>query len=133
MYTVLIDGDDENDPVGDTVRAILDGHLFLSRRMAGQAIYPAIDPTLSVSRLLIDLANTEEYRLALHVRELWSEYERIRDLVEVGAYRSGSDPRLDRAIAAYPKLIKFLRQDIGVVSRRDDSLAGLMAIVAGAS
>ncbi len=133
LYTVLIDGDDENDPVGDTVRAILDGHLFLSRRMAGQAVYPAIDPTHSVSRLLIDLAKTEEYRLALHARELWSEYERVRDLVEVGAYRAGADPRLDRAITAYPKLIDFMRQDIGVVVRRDDSLAALMGIVAGAS
>ena len=131
LYTVLIDGDDENDPVGDTVRAILDGHLFLSRRMAGQAIYPAIDPTLSVSRLLIDLANKDEYRLALHARELWSEYERVRDLVEVGAYRAGSDPRLDRAIAAFPKLIQFLRQDIGAVSTRDDSLASLLSIVGG--
>ncbi len=133
LYTVLIDGDDENDPVGDTVRAILDGHLFLSRRMAGQAVYPAIDPTHSVSRLLIDLAKTEEYRLALHARELWSEYERVRDLVEVGAYRAGADPRLDRAITAYPKLIDFMRQDIGVVVRREDSLAALMGIVAGAS
>ena len=107
---MLIDGDDENDPVGDTVRAILDGHLFLSRRLAGRAIYPAIDPTLSVSRLLVDLASQEDYQLAMQARELWSEFERVRDLVEVGAYRAGADPRVDHAIAAQPRLVEFLRQ-----------------------
>lgn len=131
FYTVLIDGDDENDPVGDNVRAILDGHLFLSRRMAGQAIYPAIDPTLSVSRLLIDIAKPEQYRLALQARELWSEYERIRDLVEVGAYRQGTDPKADRAIATFPKLIQFMRQDIGQVATRAEALAALTGIVGG--
>ena len=129
FYTVLIDGDDENDPVGDNVRAILDGHLFLSRRMAGQAIYPAIDPTLSVSRLLIDIVKPEQYRLALQARELWSEYERIRDLVEVGAYRQGTDPKADRAIATFPKLIQFMRQDIGQVATRAEALAALAGIV----
>ena len=132
FYTVLIDGDDENDPVGDNVRAILDGHLFLSRRMAGQAIYPAIDPTLSVSRLLIDLASPQHYRMALQARELWSEFERVRDLVEVGAYRSGTDPRIDRAIATQPKLVEFLRQDIGAVATREAALALLGSIVGAA-
>ena len=132
FYTVLIDGDDENDPVGDNVRAILDGHLFLSRRMAGQAIYPAIDPTLSVSRLLIDLVPPADYKLALQARELWSEYERVRDLVEVGAYRAGADPRVDHAIATFPRLTAFMRQDIGEVATRTASLAGLAkAIGAG--
>ncbi len=133
LYTVLIDGDDENDPVGDAVRAILDGHLFLSRKLAGQAIYPAIDPTLSVSRLLVDLAKADEYRLALKTRELWSEFERVRDLVEVGAYRSGTDPRIDQAITAYPKLLAFLRQEIGEVSGRDEALKALASIVGGAA
>jgi FliI/YscN family ATPase len=131
LYTILIEGDDEHDPVGDTVRAILDGHLFLSRRIAGQAIYPAIDPTLSVSRLLIDLADKPAYRLALRARELWSEYERVRDLVEVGAYRKGADPRVDQAIIAYPRLIDFVRQDIGTVVGRAESLK-LLAQAVGA-
>ena len=129
FYTVLIDGDDENDPVGDNVRAILDGHLFLSRRMAGQAIYPAIDPTLSVSRLLIDLAQKDEYRLALRTRELLSEYERVRDLVEVGAYRQGADPRVDKAIATHRPLLDFLRQDIGETHSREAALALLAGII----
>jgi len=131
LYTVLIEADDENDPVGDTVRAILDGHLFLSRKMAGQAIYPSIDPTLSVSRLLIDLAKPEEYKLAMNARELWSEYERVRDLVEVGAYRQGADPKVDQAIAAYPRIVSFLRQDIGAKATREESLSLLKTAVGG--
>ncbi len=133
FYTVLIEGDDENDPVGDNVRAIIDGHLFLSRRMAGQAIYPAIDPTLSVSRLLIDLASPEEYRLAMSARELWSEYERVRDLVEVGAYRAGADPRVDRAIACRPRLLEFIRQGIGEAHDRTETLGLLQAAIGGAA
>jgi flagellum-specific ATP synthase len=133
LYTILTDGDDENDPVADSVRAILDGHIFLSRRLAGLAVYPAIDPTMSVSRLLIDLADKPSYRLALRAREMWSEYERVRDLVEVGAYRKGADPRVDQAIAAYPKLLEFIKQDIGVVMSRADSLKILLQAVGPAA
>jgi flagellum-specific ATP synthase len=129
LYTVLIEGDDENDPVGDAVRAILDGHLFLSRRLAGQAIYPAIDPLLSISRLLVDLADKPHYRLAMKARELWSEYERVRDLVEVGAYRKGADPRVDQAIAVRPRLLEFVRQDMGQVISRADALKQLAQII----
>ncbi len=132
FYTVLIEGDDENDPVGDAVRAILDGHLFLSRRLAGQAIYPSVDPTLSISRLLIDLASPEEYRLAMRAREMWSEYERVRDLVEVGAYRAGADPKVDRAIAVYPQLITWIRQSIGAGCDRMTAIAQLQQIVGAA-
>jgi flagellum-specific ATP synthase len=133
LYTVLLEGDDENDPVGDAARAILDGHLFLSRRLAGQAIYPAIDPLLSVSRLLVDIADKPAYRLAMRARELWSEYERVRDLVEVGAYRKGADARVDQAIAVRPRLLDFVRQDIGQVVGRDDSLRQLAQILGGAA
>jgi FliI/YscN family ATPase len=129
LYTVLIEGDDENDPVGDAVRAILDGHLFLSRRLAGQAIYPAIDPLLSISRLLVDLADKPHYRLAMKARELWSEYERVRDLVEVGAYRKGADPRVDQAIAVRPRLLEFVRQDMGQVISRAEALKQLTQII----
>jgi FliI/YscN family ATPase len=132
FYSVLIEGDDENDPVGDSVRAILDGHLFLSRRLAGLSIYPAIDPTLSVSRLLVDLASPEEYRLAMRAREMWSEYERVRDLVEVGAYRAGADPKVDKAIAAHPQLLDWIRQSIGAASDRQTAIAQLQQIVGAA-
>jgi len=129
LYTVLVDGDDENDPVADNARAILDGHLFLSRRLAGQAIYPAIDPTMSVSRLAIDLQTPEENRQAAMARELWGEFQRVRDLVEVGAYRSGTDPRIDRAIALQPRLVEFIRQDMGHVVPRAEALATLTSIL----
>ncbi|GDY13988.1 flagellar protein export ATPase FliI [Planctomycetota bacterium] len=129
LYTVLVEGDDENDPVADTVRAILDGHLFLSRKLAGQAIYPAIDPTLSVSRLLQDLATPEEQALVQKARGLWSEYERVRDLVEVGAYRAGTDPRIDQAIAAHPRLSAFVRQDIGFAASRAETMKQLKTAV----
>ncbi|HAT09143.1 MAG TPA: hypothetical protein DCS97_00765, partial [Planctomycetes bacterium] len=129
FYTVLIEGDDENDPVGDAVRAILDGHLFLSRRLAGQAVYPSVDPTLSVSRLLVDLATPPEYQLAMRAREMWSEYERVRDLVEVGAYRAGADPKVDKAISAYPRLKEWIRQAIGEGAERTAALAQLQQIV----
>jgi FliI/YscN family ATPase len=132
FYTVLIEGDDENDPVGDAVRAILDGHLFLSRRLAGQAVYPSVDPTLSVSRLLVDLATPPEYQLAMRAREMWSEYERVRDLVEVGAYRSGADPKVDKAIAAYPRLKEWIRQAIGEGAERTAALAQLQQIAGAA-
>jgi len=132
FYTVLIEGDDENDPIGDSVRAILDGHLFLSRRLAGMAVYPAVDPTLSVSRLLVDLASGPEYQVAMRARELWSEYERIRDLVEVGAYRAGADPRIDRAIVAYPKLVEWVKQGIGASTDRATAIAQLQQITGAA-
>lgn len=129
LYTVLIEGDDEQDPVGDAVRAILDGHIFLSRRLAGQSMYPAIDPTLSVSRLLVDIASPAEYRLASRARELWSEYERVRDLVEVGAYRKGADPRVDQAIAAYPRIREFILQGLNKPCSRAEALTKLTEAV----
>ncbi|TVR44074.1 MAG: FliI/YscN family ATPase [Planctomycetota bacterium] len=125
IYTVLVDGDDESEPVADNVRAILDGHLFLSREMAGRAIYPAIDPTLSVSRLIVDLVSADEYADCLQAREIWGEYQRIRELVEIGAYQRGADPQLDRCLALYPGLVDFIRQPIGTQQGRASSVATL--------
>ncbi len=133
IYTVLMDGDDENDPVVDNARAILDGHVFLSRALAGRAIYPCVDPMLSVSRLLVDLASPEEYQLVMRAREIWGEYERVRDLVEVGAFVPGADPRVDDAVARYPKLVEFVRQGLNISCTRAESLAGLTEVVGGAA
>ena len=129
IYTVLVDGDDENDPVADNVRAIIDGHLFLSRQMAGRAIYPAIDPTLSVSRLLVDLVHGAEYQAAMSAREIWGEYMRIRDLVEIGAYQKGSDPKLDRCLELYPQLEEFIKQPMGNTVPRTEAMQLLQSIV----
>ena len=130
LYTVLVEGDDENDPVVDNVRAILDGHLFLSRQMAGRAIYPAIDPLLSISRLAMDLSSPEEFALATQMREMWGEYERVRDLVEVGAYRSGSNPLVDRAVSLYPELNSFVKQGLNEHFSREASTTQLGEICA---
>ncbi len=130
LYTVLVEGDDENDPVVDNVRAILDGHLFLDRSMAGRAIYPAIDPLLSISRLHMELCSPEEYALSTEMRELWGEFERVRDLVEVGAYRSGSNPKVDRAVALYPALNAFVKQGLNEHHSRAEAFAALGEICA---
>lgn len=127
LYTVLMEADEEVDPVADTVKAILDGHLLLSRRLAERAIFPAIDPSASISRLMVDLVSPAEWELALAARERWGEYERVRDLVEIGAYQAGADPRVDAAIACQPRLVEFIRQGLGQPQRRADSLAALAA------
>ena len=129
IYTVLVDGDDENDPVADNVRAIIDGHLFLSRQMAGRAIYPAIDPSLSVSRLLVDLVHGAEYTAAMEAREVWGEYMRIRDLVEIGAYQKGSDPKLDRCLSIYPQLVEFIKQPMGTHIEREQAIQDLQQLL----
>lgn len=132
IYTVLVDGDGEDDPVAENVRAIIDGHLILSRQLADRGIYPAIDMGRSVSRCIQDLVPKEELALALGAREAWGEYERIRDLVEIGAYAKGADPRSDQAIAAQPKLLAFLRQAVGERSPRGEAMVRLKQALGGA-
>lgn len=128
LYTVLVEGDDEQDPVADNARAVLDGHLFLSRAMAGRGQFPAIDPMLSISRLHLDLCQGDEQEISAEMRLLWGEYERVRDLVEVGAYRSGSNETVDRAVALYPAFSAFIRQGLGEKYTRVDSFAQLRTL-----
>jgi flagellum-specific ATP synthase len=110
FYTVLAEGDDQNDPVADAARATLDGHLVLSREIAESGLYPAIDIEASISRIMHDIAGAEHLRLAQRFRQLFSAYRQNRDLIAVGAYQRGSDPRVDEAIACYPRLREFLQQ-----------------------
>ena len=112
LYTVLVEGDDMNEPVADTVRGTLDGHIVLSRALAHENHYPAIDVLASVSRLMIDLASSEHKKAAATVRELLAVYKANEDLINIGAYAAGSNPRVDLAIKMYPAIKKFLRQDI---------------------
>ncbi|NRA36924.1 MAG: FliI/YscN family ATPase [Planctomycetes bacterium] len=128
LYTVLVEGDDEQDPVADNARAVLDGHLFLSRAMAGRGQFPAIDPLLSISRLHIDLCAEDEQAISAEMRTLWGEYERVRDLVEVGAYRSGSNEIVDKAVALYPALSAFIAQGLGEHHTRLESFTELREI-----
>jgi len=110
FYTVLAEGDDQNDPIADAARATLDGHLVLSREIAETGLYPAIDVEASISRVMHDIADPEHLQAAQRFRQLYSIYQQNRDLVAVGAYQHGSDPRIDEAIAYQPRLLEFLRQ-----------------------
>jgi flagellum-specific ATP synthase len=112
IYTVLAEGDDGNDPIVDIARASLDGQVMLSRRLADQAHYPAIDLNGSISRVMQTLVSPEELKQSNKLRRLWSVYQQNADLVQVGAYESGSNPELDEAIRIREQMIEFLRQDM---------------------
>jgi flagellum-specific ATP synthase len=112
IYTVLAEGDDGNDPIVDIARASLDGQVMLSRRLADQAHYPAIDLNGSISRVMQTLVSADELKQSNKLRRLWSVYQQNADLVQVGAYESGSNPELDEAIRVREQMIDFLRQDM---------------------
>ena len=112
IYTVLAEGDDGNDPIVDIARASLDGQVMLSRRLADQAHYPAIDLNGSISRVMPALVSPDELRRANKFRRLWSVYEQNADLVQVGAYEHGTNPELDEAIRLREPMVQFLRQEM---------------------
>jgi flagellum-specific ATP synthase len=112
FYTVLSEGDDLQDPIADAARAILDGHVVLTRTLADAGHYPAIDIEASISRAMTELVSPQELEEARRFKSLYSRYERSRDLITIGAYVKGNDPQLDEAVAMYPKLEHFLRQDM---------------------
>ena len=113
FFNVLVEGDDINDPVADASRSILDGHLVLSRELAAQNHYPAIDVLDSVSRLAYDLMDTARRESMGEAREMLAIYKKSRDLISIGAYLSGSNPKIDRSIELHDPLKEFLRQDMG--------------------
>lgn len=112
FYTVLTEGDDPADPIGDAARAILDGHIVLSRQLAESGHYPAIDVEASISRAMTSLVDEAQLENVRRLKSLYSRYQRSRDLINVGAYVAGSDPQLDQAIALMPRIDAFLRQDM---------------------
>ncbi len=112
FYTVLTEGDDQQDPIADSARAILDGHVVLSRALSDQGHYPAIDIEASISRAITELVPLGELDLVRRFKLLYSRYQRNRDLINVGAYVKGSDPLLDQAMEIYPRLEAFLQQGI---------------------
>jgi len=112
FYTVLTEGDDQQDPIADAARAILDGHFVLNRRLAEAGHYPAIDVEQSISRVMTAITSDEHQQTARRLKQLVSRYERSRDLIAVGAYVPGSDPVLDQAIALHEKIEQFLCQEI---------------------
>jgi flagellum-specific ATP synthase len=112
LYSVLVEGDDTTEPVADTVRGLLDGHIILSRKLAAQAHYPAIDVLESISRLFQDITPADQRNAAQTIRELLSAYKDHEDLISIGAYRSGANPAVDTAIAMREEINKFLRQNV---------------------
>ncbi|HEX5515654.1 MAG TPA: FliI/YscN family ATPase [Gammaproteobacteria bacterium] len=128
FYTVLVEGDDLNDPIADSVRSIIDGHIVLSRDLANAGHFPAIDVLRSVSRLMRDLQDEQGEQLAKEVVDLLSIYERSKDLVEVGAYRAGSNPKLDRALKLMPEIDRFLQQSLDEKTSGSESTRRLSGI-----
>ena len=121
LFNVLVECDDMHDPVADAARSILDGHLVLSRELASQNHYPAIDVLESVSRLAHDLLSPEERAHMGHARECMAVYRKSRDLISIGAYQPGSNPKIDEAISLHEPLREFLRQDTTVGNGRGES------------
>lgn len=111
VYTVLVEGDDTNEPIADTVRGILDGHIVLSRKLANANHFPAIDVNASISRLMTELVSTEHRQLASRLRDILSIYEKNADLVSIGAYKAGANPKLDYALSKLDAVNQFLRQE----------------------
>ncbi|HQU90435.1 MAG TPA: flagellum-specific ATP synthase FliI, partial [Denitromonas sp.] len=125
FYTVLTEGDDQQDPIADAARAILDGHIVLSRTLADQGHYPAIDIEQSISRAMHNLVKPSHFEHVRRFKLLFSRYQRSRDLIAVGAYQAGSDPVLDQAVEAYPALEAFLQQGIDEREGFDAAVANL--------
>ncbi len=130
FFTVLVEGDDFNEPITDAVRAILDGHIVLSRRLAAAGQYPAIDVLESVSRLSSQVSTPEQSAAARRVREAMAIYRQSEDLIQLGAYVSGSNAKLDASIRSRDQLLQFLRQDSGSKSDRQETLRQLQTLAA---
>jgi flagellum-specific ATP synthase len=128
FYTVLTEGDDQQDPIADSARAILDGHFVLSRRLAEAGHYPAIDIEASISRVMQEIVRPEHLEMARRFRQTLSTYQHNRDLIAIGAYQRGSDPRVDEAITLWPHLQQFLRQDLRERVDYQNSVAGLDSV-----
>ncbi len=128
FFTVLVEGDDLTEPIADAVRATLDGHIVLSRQLAAMGHYPAIDILSSVSRLSSAVASKEQNEVACRLREALATYHQSEDLIQLGAYVSGSNSKLDAAIRARPQLMDFLRQDTASKSSLPETVARMEAL-----
>ncbi|MDR1657929.1 MAG: FliI/YscN family ATPase [Deltaproteobacteria bacterium] len=130
LYTVLVEGDDMNEPVADTMRSILDGHLVLRRELAARNQYPAIDVLSSISRLMTDLADPEHLSAAARFKDYLSTYSHNEDMINIGAYQKGTSPDIDRAIAYQPRLVDFLKQPFDEAVDFTSARAALIAVTA---
>lgn len=133
FYTVLVEGDDTNEPVADTVRGLLDGHIILSRKLAGKGHYPAIDVMPSISRLMNDLVSEEVRTASIVLRDLIATYAENEDLINIGAYRQGANPRVDMAIRLKDEIDRYLRQRVDEQATVESAQQELLALVRKAS
>jgi flagellum-specific ATP synthase len=131
FFTVLVEGDDRNDPIGDTVRGLLDGHLWLSRKLSTRGHYPAIDPIESISRLMPDICDPEHLKAARGMRKLLGVYLDNEDLISIGAYRAGSNPEIDHAIKMKPLIDQFLQQDVSERAPLEETVQGIKKLMLG--
>ena len=129
LYTVLVDGDDMNEPISDAVRGILDGHIVLSRKLANKYHFPAIDVLASISRLMPQLVDKAHLNNAGAVKELVAVYKEAEDLISNGAYKKGNDPKIDRAIDYIEKIDGFLKQDMNENVEYETTLERLHSII----
>lgn len=129
FYTVLSEGDDLQDPIADASRAILDGHIVLSRTLADAGHFPAVDVEKSISRVMPAVTSLEHQQMARNIKQLYSSYQQSKDLIAIGAYVRGSDPQLDKAIGMMPRINAFLQQGMHDVVAYDDSLQGLYQLM----
>ncbi len=128
LYTVLVDGDDFNDPIPDAARSILDGHINLSRALAARGHFPAIEVNTSASRVMHDVVQDEHWQYAQKIRGLLGVYQENYDFIQLGSYQGGMNPQLDLAIRLMPSIEKFLKQDIANLTTYEDALNGMKAI-----
>ena len=129
VYTVLVEGDDTNEPIADTVRGILDGHIVLSRQLANSNHYPAIDVSASISRLMVEIVSPEHRQLASRLRDIMSVYEKNADLVAIGAYKPGSNRKLDYAMSKIDAVNDFLTQDVDQAFSYDQCVAEMAKLL----
>lgn len=131
LYSVLVEGDDLQEPVTDTVRGILDGHIVLSRKLAGEGHYPPVDVLQSVSRLMPEITSQEDFQAAGKLRRLLSAYDNARDLISIGAYKRGSDSNVDKALERMDGIKSFLQQELDEKATYEDAFSGLRKLVEG--
>ena len=129
VYTVLVEGDDTNEPIADTVRGILDGHIVLSRKLANSNHFPAIDINASISRLMNDIVAPEHLTLAARVRDVMGSSEKNADLVSIGAYKAGTNPRLDYAISKIDGINQFLTQGVNEAFSYEEDLEAMRGLL----
>ena len=129
IYTVLVEGDDTNEPIADTVRGILDGHIVLTRSLAAANHYPAIDIGASISRLMVEIVDEKHQQMASRLRDILSTYNQNADLVSIGAYKAGTNPKLDFALTKIDKINEFLKQGTREAFSYEECLEKMNAIL----